>query len=73
MNCSGRGFCFTLPAEIGIALLINLNRSGRLIPATGSIETSLFPLLADRLPAISYLQRATPRILDDAAERILTI
>jgi hypothetical protein len=44
-------------AEIGTPLLIRLACSRRLIPAIGSITARLFPLSADWLPAISYLQQ----------------
>jgi hypothetical protein len=42
--------------EIGMPLQIPLNGSGKLIPAIGTIEASLFPLTDDWLSAISYLQ-----------------
>ncbi len=62
----GNQFWDLLPA-IGFPLLADsgnwdtatnfLTCSEKLIPAIGSIAASLFPLSADWLPAISYLQR----------------
>jgi hypothetical protein len=56
--CSGnRLLHYWLIAEIGILLLNRSNSSRKLIPAINKIAANQFPLSADWLATVSYLQR----------------